>query len=401
MARDGLSKYRPGSGVRLYSSTRARHRAGLSPLLDPSTLTPLAPPPWATEADAMSLPPFGRGVALLANGIAGTEWYARRWDPDVGIWQRVADTPNILTDPVPWSTAWHYKWGAAEDLILYGNHFARYLFDDFRTARPGVVEPLPADQLWLQVNPASRAATLVLNGDDVPWSDVLHVSSGNRSGELFGRGVLAQYAETLGGYVAAERHAGAYFYGGALPPAILQSPTAVTQAQAEQLKASWRQMTSTREPVVLPTGYILTPLVSNAETAQLVQSRTWDAQLVSMMLGVPSWKLGLPGPSMTYQNVETADIDFVRDDVDRFAAPLVHAITKWLMPLGTEVVFDWAGRMRMDQKGLADILTTYVGASIVTIDEARASLSRPPMDAATQPGTTPQDVPELTPMEAT
>lgn len=405
MARGGLSAYRRGD-VRLYGTANLRglvsaRRRSSFPTLDPSTLTPLAPPPWATEAEAMALPPFGRGVALLANGLAGTQWHARRWDPDTGIWQRLETQPNVLTDPVPWSTVWHYKWSVAEDLILYGNHFARYLLDDARTNRPGLLAPLPADQLWLLIDPASGSWSYALNGDPIPAADVLHVSAGNRSGEVLGRGVLAQYAETLGGFVAAERHAGAYFYGGALPPAVLQAPHVVTQDQAETLKARWREMTSTREPVVLPSGYVLTPIVTNAESAQLTQSRNWNANLVAMMLGVPGWKLGLQGPSMTYQNVETADIDFVRDDLDRYASPLAHAFTKWLMPTGTEVAWDWAGRMRNDQRGLADVLTAYVGAGIFTQDEARAALNRPPLAVTTDPGTTPEGVPELTPLEAT
>ena len=81
-------------------------------------------------------------------------------------------------------------------------------------------------------------------------------------------------------------------------------------------------MTSTREPVILPMGYTLTPVVSNAVDAQLVEARTFNAELVAMMLGIPPWKLGLAGPTMTYQNVETADIDFIRDSADRYGAPL-------------------------------------------------------------------------------
>ena len=98
------------------------------------------------------------------------------------------------------------------------------------------------------------------------------------------------------------------------------------------------------------------PLVSNAEQNQLVQSRQWNAEAVAMMLGIPAYKLGLPGTTMTYQNVETADIDFIRDSVSRYADPLAAAFTKWLVPRGTLVRFDWAGRMRADQTTTATVL---------------------------------------------
>jgi phage portal protein BeeE len=338
--------------------------------------------PYATEADAMGLPPFGRGLALLCNAVAGTEWRAQRTDPATGIGQRVPDQPRVLVDPYPGTTPWGYRWAACEDLILYGNHFADLGDPDDRTARPGSVWPIPAEDVWITTDPARPWWwEWCVAGTMVDRFSLLHVSAGAKSGSVLGRGVLAQYAEWLGGSVAAERHAGAYFAGGALPPAILQAPQVLTQVQADELKAKWRAMTSTREPVVLPTGYVLTPVVSNAESAQLVESRQWNAAAVAMILGIPSYKLGLPGPTMTYQNVESADIEFVRDSVDRYGAPLVAAFSKWLMPHGTEVAWDYTGRMRADAKSTAEVLTTYTGAGILLVDEARAALGRAPLPA--------------------
>jgi HK97 family phage portal protein len=346
---------------------------------------PYAGPLWAGEADAMGLPPFGRGVALLANAIAGTQWRAMRWDPEAGVSVRVEDQPAVLTDPYPATTPWHYRWAATEDLILYGNHFALYGDLDFRTLRAGFLVPLDATALSVLTDPFTGYAWLV-DGTGKPRDpdEIFHVSAGNRSGEVLGRGVLAQYAEWLGGSVAAERHTGAYFAGGALPPAVLSSPTLLTQAQADELKTKWREMTTTREPVVLPSGYVLTPVVSNAEQAQLVESRQWNAQSVAMMLGIPSYKLGLPGASMTYQNIESADIEFVRDSVDRYGQPLSAAFTKWLMPRGTTVAWDYAGRMRADTKTTAEVVGSLVGSGLLTIDEGRAMIGRAPLPEAAE-----------------
>jgi len=359
--------------------------------------------PPATERDAMALPPFGRGVALLANAVAATDWHAQRYDPDVGVSVKLPDQPSVVTDPDPMTTPWHYRWSATEDGVLYGNHFAFLGELDYRTLRPGWLLPIAADEVWVMTDPARPGwYTWTIGGETFSPDELLHVSFGNRSGELLGRGVLAQYADTLGGYAAAERHSAGYFAGGTLPPAVLQSPTIVTQEQADDLKSKWRDMTATREPVILPMGYLLTPVVSNAEQSQLVESRKWNAELVAMMLGIPPWKLGLAGPTMTYQNVETADIDFIRDSADRYGRPLAQGFTKWLMPRGTSVVFDYADRMRADQRTTADVLTAYVAAGIVTNDEARAVLGRPPKPADGEPepaNTTPEGVPELTPTD--
>lgn len=360
---------------------------------------PPAPLP-ATESAAMALPAFGRGVALLANAVAETDWYAARWDASTGVYQRMVEQPPVVADPDPTVTTWNYRYAAATDGILYGNHFAFLGYgDDASDPWPRFLVPVPADQVWLLVDPETGSYWLTFNGTTYPPTDLLHVAYGNRSGEPFGLGVLAQYAGWLGGAIAAETHAAGYFAGGAMPPAVLQSPTVLTQDQADELKTAWRAVANTREPVVLPTGYVLTPLVSNAEQNQLVQTRQWNAEAVAMILGIPSYKLGLPGASMTYQNVETADIDFIRDSVSRYASPLAAAFTKWLVPRGSVVRFDWAGRMRADQTTTASVLSTYVSQGIVTKDEARAILGRPPLEIATAEATTPEGVPELTPAE--
>lgn len=356
----------------------------------------------ATETQAMGMPPFGRGVALLANAVADTSWYAARWDEETGIYQRLPGQPNVVTDPDPTTTPWNYRWAAAEDGVLYGNHFALMGDPDSENAyRPRWLLPVPADQVWLMVDPENGSFWWVLGGETLAETDLFHVAFGNRSGEVLGRGALSQYCEWLGGAVAAELHAGAYFAGGAMPPAVLQSPTQLTEGQGQELKAAWRSVANTREPVILPMGYMLTPLVSNAEQNQLVQSRQWNAQAVAMMLGIPPYKLGLPGTTMTYQNVETADIDFIRDSVTRYASPLAAGFSKWLVPRGTVVRFDWANRMRADQRTTSDVLRTYTDAGILTVDEARATIGRPPLEESTDEGTTPEDVPELTPEEVT
>jgi HK97 family phage portal protein len=347
-------------------------------LLDSSGMIPDRGP--ATEAEAMGLPPFGRAVAILANAIASTAWYARRGDPDTGVYQRLPDQPSVVTDPFPLSTAWHYKWGVAEDAILYGNHFALPGDLDWRTGRPGWLVPIPADDVWIITDPAAPGWwEWVIGGETFAAEDLFHVPFGNRSGEILGRGVLSQYGDWLGGAVSAEDYSRDQFAAGALPPAVIMTNQATTQDQATELKTKWREIVNSREPVIFPNGTELKPIVGNAQQAQLVEARTWNAQMIADAVGVPGWKLGLAGPTMTYQNIETADIDFVRDSVDRYGQPFTQAVSKWLLPGGTEVVWDYASRMRADSKATADVLAVYVNAGILTVDEARASLNRPPM----------------------
>jgi HK97 family phage portal protein len=348
--------------------------------------------PVVTEQVAMAMPPFGRAVELLCNATAGTQWYARKLDKALGVRVPLEDQPAIVTDPSPLQTLDGYKWSATEDGILYGNHFALNGDLDWRTGRPAWVLPLPADQVWIATDPGRPAwYEWVIGGETFDVDEIFHVGFGARSGEILGRGVLTQYAEWLSGVEAAEEYSRDVFAAGALPPAVITTNQGATQVQLDELKLKWRNIVAAREPVILPTGTVVTPVVGNSEQAQLVQARTWNAQQVANAVGVPGWKLGLDGPSMTYQNIEDGDIDFVRDSVDRYGRPLTSHISKWLLPAGTELVWDYDSRMRADQKTTADVLTQYVSSKILTVDEARAKLNKPPLAVEPAPTTPPTD----------
>jgi len=175
------------------------------------TVEPFPGPPAATETEAMGLPPFGRGMALLGNAVASTDWWAQRWDADQGVEVRLADQPLVLTDPYPLTTVWNYKYAATWDGILYGNHFALFGDLDWRTLRPGAVVPIPADEVWMILDASGGLMHWTIGGETFAVDEIFHVSFGARSGELLGLGVLAQYGPWLGGAVAAEEHAAGYF----------------------------------------------------------------------------------------------------------------------------------------------------------------------------------------------
>lgn len=382
VARIAGSRRVRAAGIRIAGYNRLGRdlRSVIPPSMFVDAAGALPPARRATEAEAMGLPPFGRAVALIANAVASTEWYARRWNREDRRWERLDDDPNILVDPYPLSTIWNVKWGMAEDLIKHGNVIALNGDLDWRTGRPGWIVPIAADTAWVYTDPARPGwYQWAIGGELFDPDEIFHVSAGAGSGEILGRGVLEQYGLALDGHVEAEQFSRDTFAAGALPPAVISAKGAATQEQADSIKAKWREVVSSREPVVFPDGTTLHPVVSKASEQQLVEARTWNAQQAAYVVGVSSWKLGLPGPTMTYQNVETADIDFVRDDVDRWARPIVEAMTKWLMPHGTDVEWDYESRMRSDAKTRADVDKVLVDGGIKTRDEIRRDRNLPPL----------------------
>jgi HK97 family phage portal protein len=363
----------------------------------------------ASRDEALSLPAFGRGVELLASAVSGVELVGQTWDADSGVWTRIADQPNVLSDPegVDGSTAWHWRYACVKDLVEAGNHVCLLstaidpTWVDWRTNRAAFLLPLPVEHVALIVDPSRPFWwQYAYRGMILDRSEVLHISAGNRSGEVLGQGIVSQYTQTLGQQLTAEQWAARYLAGGGVPPAIIQAPLVLAPDQANTFKADWRRMMSTGEALLLPSNVTVTPLQSDAQRQQLVEARTWNAQLSAMILGIPSHMLGLPGPNMTYQTVETSDIGWVKDTVDRWAQPIEATISKQLLPNGTRAKFNWAGRLRTDQTTQAAVVTTLVGAGIWTVDEGRQAIGYEPMADAIDEGSTPVDVPDLGAKEA-
>ena len=350
----------------------------------------VAPPLPASRDEALSIPAFGSGVDLLASTIAGVPLDAYRVRIESGRWVKtlLEDQPNFLTDADPLSDAWQWRYSVVKDLIEAGNHVSLLGDWDYRTNRAGWLVPIPVADVGL-VTDASRPGwhAFTVAGVLLDPSEVLHISAGNRSGEVLGQGVIAQYAQQLGGQLAAEEWAGRYVAAGGLPPAIIQHPAIQPgeQAKADAFKAAWRALVRTGEAAVLPAGATVTPLQSDAERQQLVEARRWNAHLSAMILRIPPHRLGLDGPTNTYQNVQSADVAFIRDEATRWSNPIVYALSKWVMPTGVQVIPRWSERAITDRATQVATLTEAKNAGIVTADEARQELGYPPLPPPAHP----------------
>lgn len=356
--------------------------------------------PVVTELTAMGLPPFGRGVELISSTVAGVDLVGYRYDKTDQIDVRLDPQPELLRDPDLISTPWNWKYAIVNDLILYGNHFA-FLGEFNAEGWPRSLYPIPVESIDYGIDRDPTSPTYGrlfwrVDGEVYPFGSIFHISAGNRSGMILGRGIIQQYRDSLSGVLSTDAHSANYFRRGGLPSAVIRvDDPDLSPETAKGIKDAYETAMSgnRRRPLVIPKIYEFTPVVSDAEKQQLVEARTWDAQLVAMILGIPAHYLNLPGTSMTYQNIEQADIGFVRDTVDRWAKPIEASVTKWLLPYGQTSRFDWSGRMRTDSKTRAEVLDLEIDAGITTVDEGRRMLHKRPLTEAEKPQTPPALVP--------
>lgn len=395
---DSLVAARPGSVRRLTQRRGPSSRLPRRWQRSSDGIAYLTAPPaayWpASRDEAISFPAFDRCLDLIAGSLANLEIQAGKIDPGTGVWQRLSDQPAYLTDPDPENDAWQWRYATVRDLAEYGNHIELLGDLDYRTGRPGWGIPLPPEDLAVVIH-ADGTWDYNYRGFMLAKSDVLHIKRGGLSAMPLSAAPVQQFGDALRTAITAEEWAGRYLSGGGLPPAIIQVPGTVDDLAAKKFKGDWRTMLATGEALLLPSNVTVVPLVSDAQKQQLVEARQWNAHQACLITGVPPYKLGLEGPSMTYQNVETADIAWRVDTLDRYGQPIAHAINKHLMPSGWRVRWQYAQVERADIRTQAEVTAALVAAGLLSVDEGRQRMQYPPMAASVTEGSTPEGVPDL------
>ena len=326
--------------------------------------------PYVSEWSARQVPALTAGMRLISGICMQLPLRQKRGD-------EILDPPaTVIANPTPGPnrTPADFVDEYVSDVLLYGNYCA-LLGPLDSTGWPSSLIPLDITQVSVTRDPDTWLPVYALEGvdDALPAERIFHVAIDKRSGELRGRGVLPTLTGAIGAALAADAYAGRYFTESAVPSGVISdSRPNLTQDQANELKSKWMQAVSgTRAPVVIPSSTTFLPLATDADRAQLVQARQWDATMVAMILGVPPFLLGIETQRHTYTNAETEFGRFVSTTIMRLLAPLEQQLTAQCLPRGNTAEF-WTGALlRADTATRAQAAGGLYGAGIITLEEAR------------------------------
>lgn len=291
----------------------------------------------------------------------------------------VVATPPILRNPVPGPnrTLHDFIVEFVADLCLWGNYLA-VIGDPSWTGWPDQLYGIPWGA-WT----ADPDGTYLIGGTRYGAAEVFHVAVRRRTGDRVGRGLLQTHRRLLASAVAAEAWASRYYDGGAVPPALLTSADPeMTQAKADLLKVKLRAATRNREPVVVPAGTVLQALSSDADSAQLNETRKANSLALCQALGIPAALLGLDSPSLTYRNIGEVFQQFITTTVMGYVQPLEAQLTLQCLPRGTEAHFETASILRPDYAARVDLAVKGLQGRVMTTNESRALIDLPPVEVA-------------------
>jgi HK97 family phage portal protein len=326
--------------------------------------------PWVSEWAARQIPALTAGMRLISGVIMQMPLQHKRGD-------EVVDPPApIIANPTPGPnrSPADFVDEYVSDVLLYGN-YAALIGPPDSTGWPTQLIPLDVTTVSVGRDPRNGQPVYAIDGWDqaIPADLMFHVAIDKRSGELRGRGLIPTLSSSLDASLAANAYAGRYFTESGVPSGVITDTRPnLTQEQATELKQKWRSAVGgTPTPVVVPSSTTFTPLASDAEGAQLVQARQWNAQEVAMELGIPPYLLGIESQRHTYSNAETEWGRFIASTIMRLLTPLEQQLGLQCLPRGNVAQFATAALLRPDTATRAQAAVTLFGADLITQEEAR------------------------------
>lgn len=248
-------------------------------------------------------------------------------------------TPTWLANPNPdlyssWDEFakqlwWDYQLGEA--FVICTSRYA-----DGYPARFHVLEP------WLvSVDIGGDGRRQYRIGAIDPGPDLLHIRYKSTASSARGMGPLDAGNARMVAAGLLQQYAARVIESGGIPYYVMKHPTELSAKQIAGLQQQWwtSRMNSLGMPAILSGGVEIETLqISPADMALLELSQYTESR-IAVMLGVPPFLVGLPsgGDSMTYSNV-TALFDYHwRAGLRPKVSPVVHALSQWALPRGTDV----------------------------------------------------------------
>jgi HK97 family phage portal protein len=252
------------------------------------------------------------------------------------------------------------------------------------------LQPLDPTRVTVRRNAATRGREFVIDGKTVlPGDQVLYISEMRKPGSVMGTSRIEEVKNTLGLAKALDEFASRYFSNGANAGGIIEFPGNLTQEQAkdvvEAFEAGHKGLRKSHKPGVLSGGAKFQKIGSDAEQAQMLQSRQFAVEEIARVFRVPPSMIGLNTPgAMSYASVEHNAIQFVRYSL----TPLIVAIEEAhnrLLPGDSFLRVNMDGLLRGDSATQAQVFSTALQAGYMSVNDVRGIMDMRPVDGGDLP----------------
>lgn len=348
---------------------------------------------YVTEHSAMTIAAVWACVRLIAGTVAllpvnilrehdGIQEPAPRDD----LWWMLNEQPSEM-----WTAASAWEW-VTQSMLLRGDGFMEIVRPSPGSMAIRELRPLNPDNVQIIETTTFGVRYRISRSNGTTYdlwpSDVLHFAGPGFNG-LRSPSAIRTYARRAISIALATDEFSAKFYGsGALTRHAIKAPHKIGPELAEEIRRQWTDryagLDNAYKPLVLSEGLDVKELSLSAEDSQLIESRQFHVIDIARAFGVPPILIQETDKTSSWgAGVEQIIIGFVRftmaPHLERFRDELNR---KLFLRAGRAAEFDTDALTRPDSKGFGELLRNLVGGSqgpgIITINEARSALRRPP-----------------------
>lgn len=347
------------------------------------------------ETSSLSLSTVYRAVSLIAGTVGSLPLCTVR-DTGDGLRQKMG---SLFDDPggPDGLTPFSWKETVTAHLLLHGNAFLRHVYGG--AGQLLALEP---------VHPLLVTIERPLRGDDVrprggKWfrftlvdgttarldaNNLTHIMGLSLDG-IQGMSVVALARNGFGTALAGDRAAARMFSNGALIAGMVTPDEDVDEDEAKVIKATIDAHASGWEHngslPVFNRRLKFTPWTMNAADAQFLESRQFSVREIARWFGVPPHLLMETSAASNWgTGVEQQNIGLGRYVLAPWTCRIEQRLSR-LLPRPRFVEFDMHELERGTPAEEVALIISQLQAGLLTQNEARAMLNRPPLDAGPSP----------------
>lgn len=348
------------------------------------------------QEDLLSSPIVYACMTLIANDIGKLRSRLVEKDAE-GIWNEVeANSPfwPVLRRPNRYQNQIQFKQWWVMSKLRQGNAYAlkqrdqRGIVTALYILDPCRVTPLVSDDgsVYYQLN-QDNLSGIRETGITVPASEIIHDRMNCLYHPLVGVSPLYAAAIAAGIGIKIQKNTLTFFGNNSNPGGILIAPGSISPDNAAAIKDQWQTGytgENAGKVAVLGDGMKFEALRSSAVDSQLIETLRWSDERICSVFHVPAYKVGV-GPAPTYNNVEALDQGYyancLQSPIEEMEACMDEGLglesPKEGRQMGVELDLD--GLLRMDSKTQMETLAAGVSGSLLTINNGRKKLNKPPL----------------------
>jgi HK97 family phage portal protein len=310
-------------------------------------------------------------VRLLADIVS--ELPVHVYDSD----RREVDPPRALITPAAGTDLPDWLWQHMISYQLRGNVMG-IIADRITVTRPSQIELINPDRVSVQTDPDGTIWRL--DGREIDRADLWHKRAYPMPGEPLGLSPIAYFANTIGLGLAAEQYGSKFFRDSGIPTGLLTTDQTLTTETAQELLAMWENANKDRRKTAAMGSNMKFQAISVApEESQFLDTLRLNVQQIARIFSVPPELIGADsGNAMTYSNIESRDLSFLKYSLQPWLGRLERAMNM-LVPRNSYVKFNTGALLRTDTLNRYQAHAVALDQGFLTLNEVRELEDRPPL----------------------